>query len=52
MKERKEQEELLMKQLLDDSNIPALSLGWYQAEKTTSHIMAYGQAEHINTEPC
>lgn len=51
MKERKEQEELLMKQLLDDSNIPALSLGWYQAEKTTSHIMAYGQADTSTPSP-
>jgi CubicO group peptidase (beta-lactamase class C family) len=51
MKERKEQQELLMRQLLDDANIPALSLGWYQKEKGTRHAVAYGQADTSTLSP-
>lgn len=45
MKERQEQQALLMKQLLDDANIPALSAAWYQKEKGTRHAIAYGQTD-------
>ncbi|CEG57663.1 TPA: beta-lactamase family protein [Legionella pneumophila] len=51
MQERREQQELLMRQLLDDANIPALSLGWYQKEKGTRHAVAYGQADTLAPSP-
>lgn len=51
MKERKEQQELLMSQLLRDSNIPALSSGWYQKEKDMAHSIAYGQADTSSLSP-
>lgn len=47
MKERKEQQELLMRQLLDDANIPALSLGWYQKESGIFDVVAYGQTDTV-----
>lgn len=49
MKERKEQQELLMRQILDDSKIPALSLGWYQ--KGAPHTVVYGQADTSKPSP-
>ena len=36
---------LLMKQLLDNANIPALSLSWCQKEKGTRHAVAYGNTD-------
>ncbi len=51
MKERKEQQELLMSQLLRDSNIPALSLGWYQKEKDVPHSVAYGETDTLAPSP-
>lgn len=51
MKEREEKQDLLMRQLLDNSNIPALSLGWYQKEKDTTHLVAYGQTDTSTPSP-
>ena len=51
MKDRKKQQELLMNQLLGESNVPALSLGWYQKEKDMPHIIAYGQADTSTRRP-
>ena len=51
MKERKEQQELLMRQLLDNANIPALSLGWYQKEQGTLHTVAYGKTDTLAPSP-
>lgn len=51
MRERKEEQQLLMKQLLSDANIPALSLGWYQKEKDRLAVLAYGQADTLTLSP-
>jgi CubicO group peptidase (beta-lactamase class C family) len=51
MNERKEQQKLLMKQLLEEANIPALSAAWYQKEKGTRHAVAYGQADTQVSSP-
>ena len=40
-----------MRQLLDNANIPALSLGWYQKEKGTRHAVAYGKTDTLSPSP-
>lgn len=51
MKERNEQQELLMRQLLEDANIPALSIGWYQKEHGVTREVAYGQTDTLAPRP-